>query len=149
MHHHICNKPFDAENVKKVLKSYQSFAFKKNMLEIGIAFIMANAFNKIITALSEDIFMPIINLLTNSELEKNWRNFEFKMCDGLVFEIGKFIGSIIDFLIITILFYIIIKFISPITDKIYPSNDTICDTCQMTINKNAKKCPYCLTEINH
>jgi large conductance mechanosensitive channel len=150
MSHHHVQHAFDPEKIKDEIKQYREFALKKNMLEISVALMLATSFNKMVTALSENILMPVIGFLTNSSIERNWRNLEFKIYDGLTIEAGKFVGSTLDFLIISVCLYVFyMKLFTPLLNKICPKSDIekTCQYCQMIINVRATRCPYCIKDL--
>ena len=104
------------ETIKQEFDEYRKFAYRKNMFSVALAFVLATSIQKFSTSISECIFMPVINYIVSSTGD-NWRNLIFIPVNGMEIELGKFIGSFIEFTIITILVYIIfskiIKRISP------------------------------------
>jgi large conductance mechanosensitive channel len=97
--------------LKNEFEEYKKFAFKGDMIKISIGIILGNSFNTIVQSISNNILMPIINFLI-SKTGSNWRDLNLELINGLNLEIGKFLGSIIDFLLISIFLYVIyVKFL--------------------------------------
>jgi large conductance mechanosensitive channel len=86
------------------LKDFQDFALKGNVVDLAIAVIIGGAFGKIVTSFVEDVIMPLVNPLV-SVAGKDWRT----MTVGPGIAIGKFLGSIVDFVIIALVLFVVIQ----------------------------------------
>ncbi|MBD2198854.1 MULTISPECIES: large conductance mechanosensitive channel protein MscL [Calothrix] len=86
------------------LKDFQEFALKGNVVDLAIAVIIGGAFGKIVTSFVEDVIMPLINPLV-AVAGKDWRT----MTIGSGIAIGKFLGSIVDFVIIAFVLFLAIQ----------------------------------------
>ena len=125
---------------KKEIKKYKEFAFKEDMLKMSIAFILGTSFNKVVTGISDLIIMPFVNFIIHQTGE-SWRKWNLEVTKGLKIEIGQFLGVLVDFILISIVLYLIYgKVISN-----FISNKNIefkrCPLCFSQINVLAKKCP--------
>ncbi|MGM0878020.1 MAG: large-conductance mechanosensitive channel protein MscL [Bacillota bacterium] len=106
-----------------MLQEFKKFALKGNVLDLAVAVIIGAAFGKIVTSLVEDIIMPIIGLLMGG---LDFSKLSFKVGSAVV-KYGEFIQSIIDFLIIAISIFMVIRFfnrfkkkeaaVAPVVDK--------------------------------
>lgn len=92
--------------LKNELEEFKKFAFKGDMVKISIGIILGNSFNSVVQSISNNIIMPIVNFLI-SKTGNNWRNLNLEIVSGLKIELGKFLGSTVDFLLISICLYII------------------------------------------
>lgn len=91
--------------VRSFWDDFREFALKGNVIDLAVAVIIGTAFGAVISALVEDILMPaIINPLL-SEAGTDWR--EAVVGPGI--RLGSFLGSVIDFLIIALVLYFIIR----------------------------------------
>lgn len=91
-----------------MLKEFKEFAMKGNIVDLAVAVIIAGAFGKIITALTESFIMPIIALI----LGKGGVS-EMSMTVGrTVFPVGLFLQAVIDFILIAFVLFLIIKAIN-------------------------------------
>ncbi|PZO44022.1 MAG: large conductance mechanosensitive channel protein MscL [Shackletoniella antarctica] len=91
--------------VSSVWEDFKAFALKGSVVDLAVAVIIGTAFGAIISSLVEDILMPaIINPLL-SQAGTDWR--EAVVGPGI--RLGSFFGTIIDFLIIALVLYVIIR----------------------------------------
>jgi large conductance mechanosensitive channel len=86
------------------LKDFQDFALKGNVVDLAIAVIIGGAFGKIVSSFVEDVVMPLINPLVSAG-GKDWRTITV----GTGIAIGKFLGSIVDFVIIALVLFVVIQ----------------------------------------
>lgn len=102
--------------MKKFFKEFGAFIARGNILDLAIGVIMGGAFGKIIASLVKDLLMPLIGLLIGGNLaEMNVVLVEAVM-DGTVvvtpattLNYGAFIQTIIDFLIISLVIFLLLK----------------------------------------
>jgi len=85
-------------------RDFQEFALKGNVVDLAIAVIIGGAFGKIVSSFVEDVIMPLINPLI-AVAGKDWRTITV----GPGIAIGKFLGSIVDFIIIALVLFVAIQ----------------------------------------
>lgn len=103
--------------VNQELNEYKKFAFNKNMVEVAIGLVLATAFHNATKAIADSILMPILNFAL-AETDGDWRKWKFQPIGGLNLEIGNLLGSLIDFLIVSFVLYVIYaKFYKPFVEK--------------------------------
>ena len=103
--------------MKKFIQDFKDFAFKGNILDMAIGVIIGGAFGKIVTSLVENIISPFITLLTGAaqlseftiKLKDAVMNGEEVVTEAVVLNIGAFLQSIIDFLIIALCIFLILR----------------------------------------
>nr|WP_278003601.1 large conductance mechanosensitive channel protein MscL [Nodosilinea sp. TSF1-S3] len=84
---------------------FREFALKGNVVDLAIAVIIGSAFGAVISSLVEDILMPaVINPLL-AGAGTDWR--EAVVGPGI--RLGSFLGTVVDFLIIALVLYFIIR----------------------------------------
>lgn len=131
---------------KKELEEYKRFAFQKSMTEMAVAFILGAAFQKVVNSISTNLFMPFIQYFINITGE-NWRNYKYSPVHNLNIEIGAFLGNFVDFLLISIILFVVYKKI--ISKFMVQENTTVkCESCLSDINVECKRCPFCTTWRN-
>ncbi len=105
---------------------FKEFALKGNALTLAIGFIIGAAFSKVVDALVNDIIMPIIGIAGKADFSNYYiplssavtaSNLADARKQGGVFAYGDFISAVINFLIITIALFIVIKGINVMTRK--------------------------------
>jgi len=90
----------------KNIKEYRDFAFREDMMKFAVGVILGNSFNKVINGISDYLLMPIFKFLV-SKTGDGWRNWAFIPFSGLEFEVGRMIGVLVDFLLISFILYLI------------------------------------------
>jgi large conductance mechanosensitive channel len=88
-----------------MLKEFKEFAMKGNIVDLAVAVIIGGAFGKIVTALTDSIIMPIIAML----MGKGGMSEVSFTIGNTVFPVGVLIQAIIDFILIAIVLFLIIK----------------------------------------
>jgi large conductance mechanosensitive channel len=84
---------------------FRAFALKGSVVDLAVAVIIGGAFGSVISSMVEDVLMPaLINPLL-SQAGTDWR--EAVVGPGI--RLGSFLGTILDFLIIALVLYLIIR----------------------------------------
>ena len=95
------------------VKEFKEFAMKGNVMDMAVGVIIGGAFGKIVTSLVDDVLMPIIGMLTGGV---DFNGLVAKVGDATV-KYGTFIQNIIDFLIIALCIFLMIKGMNKLTKK--------------------------------
>lgn len=88
-----------------MLKEFKDFAMKGHIVDLAVAVIIGGAFGKIVTALTDSIIMPIIALI----IGKGGMSEVSFTIGSTVFPVGILLQSIIDFVLIAFVLFVIIK----------------------------------------
>ena len=98
--------------MRKFFQDFKKFITKGNVVDLAVAVIIGAAFNKIVSSLVADIITPLISLALGkvdfTELNVILRP-ETEELAALTLNYGTFIQTIIDFLIIGLTIFIIVK----------------------------------------
>jgi large conductance mechanosensitive channel len=86
-------------------KEFKEFAMKGNVMDMAIGIIIGGAFGKIISSLVTDVIMPPIGLLLGGI---DFTKLVIKMGTATM-TIGNFINAVIDFIIIALVIFLMIK----------------------------------------
>jgi large conductance mechanosensitive channel len=92
-----------------MISEFKAFIMKGNVLDLAVAVIIGGAFGKIVTSFVENIVMPVINLIVPGG---TWRDIKIGPM-----EFGKFAGTILDFLIIALAIFLVVKAVSKFRKK--------------------------------
>ena len=122
--------------MKKVFNEFKEFAIKGNMIDIAIGVIIGTAFNKVVDTIVKQIFLPPLALLTGGADMENKKIVlrEAVTAEGVtqVEEIaigyGEFIEASVDFLIISIVVFVVVKFMNQLKGKAQDASDTTVTT---------------------
>ncbi|AJD90059.1 hypothetical protein JMA_07420 [Jeotgalibacillus malaysiensis] len=94
--------------MRNMMKEFREFAMRGNVLELAIAVVLGAAFGKIVTALVENIIMPIVGIILGgvnfSALAVTVGNAEVTY--------GVFIQAVIDFIIVAFAIFLFVKLIN-------------------------------------
>ncbi len=124
-------------------REFKQFLVKENVLALAIAVILGAALGKLVTALVNDILMPIIGAVMPAG---DWRAYTLDV-GPVTFLIGDLIGAIIDFLIIAFVVWRISKaFIRPAPAAEKPATRE-CPYCRSTIDVRATRCAHCTAPL--
>lgn len=97
-----------------MLKDFRDFAMRGNILDLAIGVVIGAAFGKIVSALVDFIIMPLVGILTGGiDLTKS---LQFGFGDAQI-QIGAFLQSIIDFIIIAFSIFIALRLLSKLNRK--------------------------------
>ncbi len=140
---------------------FKKFAMRGNVVDLAVGFIMGGAFGAIVNSLVTDIIMPPIGLLLNrvdfSNLFINlsgqpWTSVaEAKKAGAPTINYGLFLNTIINFIIIAFVLFLMIKQINRLTAPkpqapAQPSTKE-CPFCFTAIPIKAVRCPNCTSEL--
>lgn len=102
-----------------LVKEFREFAMRGNVIDLAVGVIIGGAFGKITASLVNDVIMPFIGMflggLDFSSLAITLPDFYNKGKPNLL-KIGSLIGTVIDFLIIAFVIFIMIKAINTLKE---------------------------------
>ena len=110
------------------IKEFKEFAMKGNVMDMAVGVIIGGAFGKIVSSLVDDIIMPLVGqLLGNADFTNLYIPLSDKITDGLslekarelgsVFAYGQFCQNIIDFLIVALCIFLMVKGMNKLKKK--------------------------------
>ena len=97
--------------MKKFLEEFKAFALKGNVMDMAIGVIIGGAFAGIVTALTDDFINPLINGIGGAEVGGT-----FKIYGGQVIKYGDFITAVINFLIMALVLFIMLKAVNKVME---------------------------------
>ncbi|MEM7186753.1 MAG: large-conductance mechanosensitive channel protein MscL [Bacteroidota bacterium] len=99
--------------MKNFFNEFRNFAVKGNMVDMAIGIIMGTAFNAIVNALVKQVFMPPLGILTGGNNRLADQKYVLRAATEEAGEVaigyGVFLESVIDFLIIGLTIFVVIK----------------------------------------
>ena len=106
--------------MKKLLEEFKAFVMRGNVVDMAVGVIIATAFGKIVTSLVNDIFMPIIGVLIGN---MDFSDLQIKLgtpvegVEQAAIRYGAFIQEVINFFIIALCIFMVIKVINKMQKK--------------------------------
>jgi large conductance mechanosensitive channel len=105
--------------MKKFFQEFGAFISKGNALDLAIGLVIGTAFNAIIKSLVNDIIMPLISLIAQTDIKnlfwvmRGTSSYEAGAWifseDAVVLRYGNFLQAIVDFLIIALAIFLALK----------------------------------------
>lgn len=100
--------------MKKFVNEFKEFISKGNVLDLAVGVIIGGAFQKIVTSLVNDVFMPLLGIVIGG---LDFTSLTLKFKDATI-NYGLFIQNIIDFLLMAFCIFIIIKIFNNLRTKL-------------------------------
>lgn len=88
-------------------QEFKNFAFQGNLIDLAVAVVIGAAFGEIVTALVDNIIMPLIGVLMNGI---SFTNLTWQVGEATV-TYGVFIQSVLDFVIIALSIFLFLRII--------------------------------------
>lgn len=106
--------------MKKFLSEFKEFALRGNVLDMAIGVVIGGAFGKITTSLVNDVIMPLVGMLIGGidlsqldiVLKPAVMNGNEVATAAVTLGIGTFLTTIIDFILVALVIFIMIKAIN-------------------------------------
>ena len=122
--------------MKKFFAEFKDFISRGNVIDMAVGVIIGGAFSAIVTALTNQILMPLINWILAAIIGKEGMagavtilsagtdaDGNFSLADSIYIDWGAFITAIINFLLIALVLFCIIKAINAANEGLKKSND--------------------------
>jgi large conductance mechanosensitive channel len=135
-----------------LIKEFKAFALRGNMVDLAIGVIIGIAFGKVVSSLVSDVIMPPLGLLVGG-IDFSSHGITLKEATAtqgaIVLKYGVFLNAVVDFLIIAVVIFFVIKAMNRLSGQKPPkAPSTIeCPECLMVIPKGAKKCCHCCSSF--
>lgn len=142
-----------------MLKDFKAFVMRGNVLDLAVAVIIGGAFGGIVTSLVNDVLMPPIGLIMGKVdfkdlfISLNGQSYPSlaaaKTAAAPVIAYGIFLNTIINFLIIAFVIFIIVKQAAKLQKPAPVAAPTTkdCPQCCSAIPLAAKRCPSCTSQL--
>ena len=148
---------------KGLIKEFKEFIMRGNVMDLAVGVIIGGAFGAIVTALVDNIIQPLINSIGGSEvagvIHLPWVDYsavDEEAAATLVINYGAFISAIINFIIIALVIFIMVKAINKATSLRKKEEEQeaeeepttkVCPFCKSEIAIDATRCPHCTSEL--
>lgn len=133
--------------MKKITKEFQEFISRGNVVDMAVGVIIGGAFTAIVNSLVNDMLTPLLGLLTGG---MDFSTLSFGI-GGAQFCYGSFIAAVINFLLIALVLFLLVKGINKLRRKPEekPAEPTTkaCPFCKTEIDLHATRCPHCTSQL--
>lgn len=135
--------------MKKFLEEFKLFALRGNVIDLAVGVIIGGAFQAIVKSLTDDILMPLLGLFVRSD----FKDVAVRIL-GVEVRYGAFISSVINFLIMAFLIFILVKGMNALSrlgrkaeEEIEEATTKKCPFCCSEIAVEALRCPHCTSVL--
>lgn len=139
-------------------EDFKKFAMRGNVIDMAVGVIIGGAFGKIVTSVVNDIFMPPLGMLmgnvdfSNLFISLNGKEYATleaaKKAGAPVLAYGSFMNTVIDFLILAFIIFMMIRQINKLTPAPAPKPEPrLCPYCKSEIADDATRCPNCTSHL--
>ena len=104
---------------KGFVQEFKTFISRGNVVDMAVGVIIGSAFTKIVNSLVNDVIMPMLGVITGGV---NFADLKYVITPGteevveVAVKYGQFIQNIIDFLLIAIVVFVMVKMINKMRD---------------------------------
>ena len=139
-------------------EDFKKFAMRGNVMDMAVGVIIGGAFGKIVTSVVNDIVMPPVGMLlgnvdfSNLFISLNGKEYvtleAAKKAGAPVLAYGSFMNTVIDFLILAFIIFMMIRQINKLTPEPEPTPEPrVCPYCKSEIADDATRCPHCTSHL--
>jgi large conductance mechanosensitive channel len=157
-------EPHLGEGLKRgagFMREFKKFAMRGNVLDLAIGVIIGGAFGKIVNSIVNDIVLqPLGPLLGKMDFKTLFLTLDgsrhvsleaAKKAGAPVIQIGNFIQVTIEFLVVALVVFLVVKQINRLTAKKEaappPPSQKECPQCLSQIPVNATRCAHCTEPV--
>ena len=142
-----------------MVKEFKEFIMRGNVMDMAVGVIVGGAFGAIVNSLVNDVVMPVISLATGKIDFSNlfialdggeYANLAAAQEAGAsVFAYGSFIQAVIEFLIIALCIFLVVKGVNKLRKPEPEAAPTtkVCPFCKNEVPLEATRCGFCTSEL--
>ena len=136
--------------MKKFFAEFKKFITRGNVMDLAVGVIIGGAFQAIVNSLVEDIVTPLLGIILG---KVDFSNLAVTIGEASI-GYGKFITAVINFFIMALVIFAIVKTINDVSDRLHKKNEEesapttkVCPYCKSEIDIEAVKCPHCTSDV--
>jgi large conductance mechanosensitive channel len=131
----------------KLVDEFKAFAFRGNLLDLAVAFVLGLAFNAVVLALVDGILMQLVAALFG---RPNFDSLAFSLNDTPIYY-GLFLAALVTFVVIAFALFLVIRatnrMLHPRGAPAEPPKTRECPYCFTPIALEATRCAACTSEV--
>ena len=135
-------------------EDFKKFAMRGNVIDMAVGVIVGGAFGKIVGSLVNDVIMPPLGMVvgkmdfTNLFVALNGKEYATleaaKKAGAPVLAYGSFVNTVLNFLILAFVVFMLIRQINKLTPPPAPKPEPrLCPYSKSEIADDATRCPHC------
>ena len=148
--------------MKKFFEEFKAFAMRGNVVDMAVGVVIGGAFGSITTSLVNDIFMPLLGVITGGinfgglfyALDgQKYASIEAAKEAGVgTLNYGSFIKYVLNFILIAFCMFLVVRLMNKLKKpEPAPAPEKpkrICPFCKSEIADDATRCPHCTSMLN-
>lgn len=146
--------------MKKLVEEFKTFIARGNVMDLAVGVIIGSAFTGIVNSVVNDLIMPVISLVTGGISFTNWNVTlvqKTETRDPVTLNFGNFVSALLNFLIIAIIVFLIVKGLNKLSDlsKLHHKEEEApvptekeCPYCKTMVSIDATRCPHCTSFLD-
>lgn len=133
---------------KGIIQEFKEFINQGSVMDLAVGVMIGAAFKAIVDSVVNDLISPIIGSIFNMDFSDLVLNI-----NGAELKYGNFIMAVLNFFIVAIVLFAIIKAFNKAKSKVSkpaaPAAPTtkVCPFCKSEIDIKATRCPHCTSEL--
>lgn len=157
-----------AKKKNGIIAEFKQFIMRGNVIDLAVGVIIGAAFQAIVNSLVKDVITPCIGALfgnmdfsdlavtlKEAVVEKAADGTETVISEAVLLKYGSFITAIINFLLMAVVIFLIIKVINTVSSKFHKEEEPevvapttkMCPFCKTEIALEASRCPNCTSQL--
>lgn len=137
--------------MKKFASEFKEFINRGSVVDMAVGIMIGGAFKAIVDALVANLISPLIGVL----FEQDFSTLSFEI-NGVPFMYGAFLMAILNFFIIALVLFMIIKMLNTLhsigkkkAEEVAAEPTTkICPFCKSEIAIDAVRCAHCTSKLD-
>ena len=135
--------------MKKIVKEFQEFISRGNVVDMAVGVIIGGAFTAIVNSLVNDMLTPLLGLITGGV---DFTALSFGI-GGAQFCYGSFIAAVLNFVLVALVLFFLVKAINKMRshknaeEAAAAPTTKVCPFCKTEIDLHATRCPHCTSEL--
>ena len=138
--------------MKKFMEEFKAFINRGNVMSMAVGVIIGGAFTAIVNSLVNDIINPLLGVFGGL----NFSEYSLPLKGEATLNYGNFITSIISFLIMAFVIFVMVKVLNGMAAKMAPKKEEeapaapttkVCEFCKSEIAIEATRCPHCTSVL--
>ncbi len=138
--------------MKKFIEEFKTFIARGNVVDMAVGVIIGGAFKAIVDSLVNDIINPLLGVFGGL----NFSEYSLPLKGEATLNYGNFITSIISFIIMALVIFMMVKVLNGMAAKMAPKKEEeapaapttkVCEFCKSEIAIEATRCPHCTSVL--
>lgn len=138
-----------AEEKKGLLREFQAFVLRGNVIDLAVGVVIGAAFGTVITSLVENILTPLTGVFNVPD----FKGLGFSVGDSTV-AYGLFLNALIAFLLVAAaIFFFVVKPVNKLMERRKTEPDVVsttrdCPSCLSSVPLGASRCAFCTSDLS-